>query len=282
MGAHGFNWFRAFTGMSGQTGMTGGGMRWYPRNPANNNQYGSQHAEISSTQGLGMYVQSGGSNFMAIKRYGSGPDRQENYARVYTGGLGMKPWSGTQKILRFSSQQQVSQVSAPGTSHGLQKVAFVVTNKTSGHTFEYSLAVMSTSTASNHVSWDVPTSTYYVGGGVQNGVSPTKTHSASGYTATLFSGTGIGTQSGAFPLGTFSFDVSWDNFVSVLRYITYSNNMDGSVNSNVATLFGSNWSSRTNWELRAVRFGQEINNPDYTTYTATIGGRTKELKLDAL
>ena len=94
---------------------------------------------------------------------------------------------------------------------------------------------------------------------------------------------GPSTMATPFETSWFHYQISWNNFVKTLRQFTDISGLNGSNNGDVAKLFGKGWSVKTNWELKHVRFAQEVYNRNWSNGDiSSIGGHMSWFQVDAI
>lgn len=88
---------------------------------------------------------------------------------------------------------------------------------------------------------------------------------------TAWTSWGASTTNGSFATRTFQVEVSWDNFLDLLRVTT---------NGKPAPVFGASWNERTAWVLKNAGYGQENYNAGSTT--STIEGLFQSLEVSSV
>jgi len=91
------------------------------------------------------------------------------------------------------------------------------------------------------------------------------------------------TKSNRFGVTWFHYEISWKNFVAIMRHVTRQAGLDGDDDIAVQSIFGPNWQDRLAWQLADVRLGQEVFNPFWNQGTiSAIGGFTSWVQVNAV
>lgn len=265
------------------------------------------NASDNSTSGIGIYTftgpkphATGNAFFQPIQGNKNTKGIQGLYIGfpVFLSGSSMKPFSsecngnncGDRIRLRVWTKQSVKIAYNQSNSQTQQKMAFMLYNiadpQTNGRIefTPYTFCAGSCPSGDKaHFSKDpnqggVP----YIGGRLLGNGNPTRMET-NYRTTTVWESYGPSTQSNPFGLTWFHYEISWNNFVKTLRQFTDISGLNGNENSDVAQLFGNGWSIKENWELKHIRFAQEVYNPEWNNgEIAFVGGYTNWIQLDAI
>lgn len=267
---------------------------YYTPKCPNDNWQGFTYFGVSPNIGFGMRTWTG------LKPIDSSlaffmPARQQpnkDIASVYTNirsvpGV-MKPWSATcsgancdDKVrVALVSDHQVASLSAPSGRQVTQRVRAVfqqqdcVTTSTSPCLVEINFGTLCagincsgiTVQGGDPAQSGMPYVAGTVGGQGVTSLAPNNS-------LPIWTSWGSATQSAPFPVTRFQIEISWNQFKNLLAATAQARLGSGST-QNIATMYGSQWGTKTNWVIVESGFGQEVYNANLSS-RAHVGGNVQ-------
>jgi|GEM_PF-2545057 len=200
----------------------------------------------------------------------------------------MKPWSAPcsgvtcdDKVrVALISDHQVSSLSAPSGRQATQRVRAVFLQQncviTSGSpcqvevNFKTLCAGVSCSgitiQGADPAQGGIPYVAGAIGGPGVNSVAPNTSQP-------IWTSWGSATRSTLFPVTRFQVEISWNQFKNLLAATAQARFGSGSA-QNIATMYGSQWGTKTNWVLISSGFGQEVYNANLSA-GSYVGGNVQ-------
>lgn len=294
--------YTSFTGVTSQS--------WFaPACPSISSIAGGDFVSFSS-DGIGLWTYSGNSlNDDFIVKSSARSDREEIYVTFLTGNAAtvMKPFGADPSCyaspssthckddvrMRVSSSQAAPALYTSGDTQVQQKMALLLKNN-AGKAIAITPYTIckGLNCATNLQARTVPTNfdltngTPFIGGpiGSVGQATTLNTPWTTSGTSTAWTSCGTsGTQNTAFSnRREFCYEITWGQFVKILRNIAHLKGENPNSYSGVAAIFGSAWGVQDAWNLHVVHFAQEIANDDWAQDTAYIGGNLGWYEIEAL
>ena len=219
--------------------------------------------------------------------YSTNPDLQASYISMAASDGHMKPFSGRSKTMVIRSRQQVAKAKVPSNCAVQQKQSFVLHNvndPTGQGRIEYAPNIYMQGTYSNfrhaRVQSDPNQGNHtFVGGNFAGGGEVTNLDKTN---LPAWKTWGRGTQNVPMDrIYPFRMSIPWDWFVTTLIYATTKRGLNGKDVAQVAKVFGPGWNVPENWELKNIRWAQEVKNPNLNSKECFIGGQCQMFQIDA-